>query len=336
MPPAPEPMIAVERGGIREAAHLGHLAVVDAGGRLVNSLGDPTTVTYFRSCAKPFQTIAGLRTGVISQYGLASEHVAVMSASHNGEPRHLEVVRDLLARAGLGEASLQCGAHWPYYEPSATIVRREMSEPLAVFNNCSGKHAGMLAATRLLGAPLERYLESNHPIQEGIRAVIAEFSGLPQAAIRYGIDGCSAPNAALPLLAMARAFAVLTTTPDVSARAVVDAMVTHPYLIGGTERFDTVLMETTGGRLLAKGGAAGAHCTADRQSGHGLAIKLDSGDGTWTAVAVVAALNQLGWLRPDEVERLGRFAHPILRNYRHLEVGRVRPLLQLAQRVTAA
>jgi L-asparaginase II len=290
-------------------------------------------VTYFRSCAKPFQTIAGLRTGLVARYGLQSQHIAIMSASHNGEPRHLEVARDLLRRAEVSEASLECGAHWPYYEPAAAAVRRQMAEPIAIFNNCSGKHAGMLAASRVLGAPLAGYLDPDHPIQQGILAAIAEFSGLPLGAIRYGIDGCSAPNAAVPLAAMARAFAVLTTTTDANARAVVDAMTSNPFLIGGSERFDTILMETTGGRLLAKGGAAGAHCTADRDSGQGLAIKLDGGDGTWTPVAVIAALTQLGWLRPPELELLGRFAHPILRNHRHLEVGRVRPLLH--QPVTA-
>jgi L-asparaginase II len=205
-----------------------------------------------------------------------------------------------------------------------------MSEPLAVFNNCSGKHAGMLAAARALDAPLDRYLEPDHPVQGAIRAVLTEFTGIPAADIAYGVDGCSAPNPAVPLRAMARSFAVLVTAKQGPAVEIVEAMTTQPFLVGGTERFDTRLMEVTSGRLLAKGGAAGAHCTADRRSGRGLAVKLESGDGTWIASAVVGALDQLGWLTGRELTELSRFAHPVLRNHRQIEVGRVGPLFELS------
>jgi L-asparaginase II len=248
-----------------------------------------------------------------------------MAASHSGEPRHVEIVRDLLRRTGIDESALQCGAHWPYYEPAASAARRAMEEPLAVFNNCSGKHAGMLAAARALDAPLDTYLDPEHPVQQRIRDVIEAFTGCPPAKIHYGIDGCSAPNAAVPLAAMARSFAALLTSTDETPSSVAAAMRQQPFLIGGTDRFDTRLMDVTGGRLLAKGGAAGAHCTGDRRSGRGLAVKLDSGDGTWTAVAVMAALERLGWLEAGEREALSNFAHPTLRNHKRLAVGTVRP-----------
>jgi L-asparaginase II len=286
-------------------------------------------LTYYRSCAKPFQAIAALRTGIGERFGLKPEHLAIIAASHNGEPRHVEVVRDLLSKTGIAEAALQCGAHWPYYEPAASEARRQMSEPIAVFNNCSGKHAGMLAAAEALGAPLENYLDPEHPVQQRVRTAISEFTGSPANEVRYGLDGCSAPNAAVALAAMARSFASLVGSNDSVARAIVDAMTANPYLVGGTDRFDTRLMEVTGGRLLAKGGAAGAHCTADRKSGLGLAVKLDSGDGTWTAVAVVAALEQLGWLEAKEREALVAFARPDLRNHRKVVVGSVRAILEV-------
>ena len=203
-----------------------------------------------------------------------------------------------------------------------------MDEPLPVFNNCSGKHAGMLAAARALNAPLETYLDPAHPVQERIRGVIEPFTGCRSADIHYGIDGCSAPNAAVPLAAMARSFAALLTSTDETPKTVVAAMTQQPFLIGGTDRFDTRLMEVTRGRLLAKGGAAGAHCTGDQRSGHGLAVKLDSGDGTWTAVAVMAALERLGWLDPGEREALSNFATPTLRNHKRLVVGTVRPVFR--------
>ena len=320
-------MVLVERGEVEEGLHKGHFAATDQRGWLVASDGDPGHLTYFRSCAKPLQAIASLRVGIVARFGLSSEHVAIMCASHNGETRHVAVVRDLLAHAGLDESALQCGAHWPYYEPAASVARREMSGPLAVFNNCSGKHSGMLAAARALQAPLESYLEPSHPVQQRIRQVVEELTGCRDSETLYGIDGCSAPNPAVPLSAIARSFAGLVTSSDEAARAAVEAMTTHPYVVGGTERFDTALMEVTKGRLLAKGGAAGAHCTADRRSGVGLALKLESGDGTWTSVAVMAALTGLGWLEPAEQQALDRFAHPTLRNHQGLEVGRVRPLL---------
>jgi L-asparaginase II len=328
MPNPAAPLVRVERGGVEEAIQLGHLAVVDADGQVDASLGDPGRVTYFRSCAKPFQAIGSLSAGIAARYGLGAEHIAIMAASHSGEPRHVEIVRDLLRRAGIAESALQCGAHWPYYEPAATAARHQMDEPLAVFNNCSGKHAGMLAAAHALDAPLETYLDPTHPVQQRIRGVIEAFTGCPPAVIHYGIDGCSAPNAAVPLAAMAKSFAGLLTSTDEIPMSVVAAMTQHPFLIGGTDRFDTRLMDVTGGRLLAKGGAAGAHCTGDRRSRRGLAVKFDSGDGTWTAVAVMAALERLGWLDHGERKALSTFALPTLRNHKREAVGTVRPVFR--------
>ena len=323
MPNAAAPMVLVERGEVDEGILRGHLAACDPNGGMVATGGDPDRRTYFRSCAKPLQAIASLRSGIVARFGLTSEHVAIMCASHSGEPRHVAVVRDLLAHAEVDESSLQCGAHWPYDEAAASVARRQMTEPLAVFNNCSGKHSGMLAAARLLQAPLESYLEPSHLVQQRIRQVVEEFTGCASDEVIYGIDGCSAPNAAVALSAMARSFAQLVTSDDDAARTAVEAMTTHPFLVGGTKRFDTALMEVTDGRLLAKGGAAGAHCTADRRSGRGLALKLEDVDGTWVSVAVMAALTALGWLTPAEQQALDRFAHPILRNHKGLTVGRV-------------
>jgi L-asparaginase II len=323
MPNPAVPLLRIERGEVEEGVQRGHLAAVDGEGKVIASKGDPNRLTYFRSCAKPFQGIAALRTGIVERFDLTAEHVAIICASHNGEPRHVAVVRDLLAHAGIDESALQCGAHWPYDEAAASVVRRQMDEPLAVFNNCSGKHSGMLAAARVLQAPLGSYLEPSHPVQQRIRQVVEEFTGCATADIVYGIDGCSAPNAAVPLAAIARSFARLVTSDDAAARTAVEAMTTHPFLVGGSRRFDTALMEVTDGRLLAKGGAAGAHCTADRRSGVGLALKLDDVDGTWLSAAVITALTNLGWLAPAEQQALDRFAHPTVRNHKGLEVGRV-------------
>src|SRR5438105_7795648 len=144
MPFLAAPMVRVERGGVEEAIHPGHLAAVDASGRVRASVGNPDRLTYFRSCAKPFQAMAALRTGIVDRFQLQPEHVAIMAASHNGEPGHVEVVRDLLDRVGIPESALQCGAHWPYYEPAATVARRPTGAALELSNNWSGQHAGRL------------------------------------------------------------------------------------------------------------------------------------------------------------------------------------------------
>jgi L-asparaginase II len=329
MPQPPEPLVRIERGGLEEAIHLGHVAAVDHEGRIIASLGDPETVVYFRSCAKPFQAIATLGTGIADRFDLQPEHIAIMAASHYGEPRHIELVRDLLSRTSVPESALKCGAHWPYSESAAAVVRRQMAEPIPVFNNCSGKHAGMLAAARALDAPLETYLQPEHPVQQRIRAVVQEFTACPPGSIHYGTDGCSAPNPAVPLRNMAWSFSTLVATQAREPRQIVEAMTANPFLVGGTDRFDTRLMEVTKGRLLAKGGAAGAHCTANRDSREALAVKFISGDGTWVPVAVMAALQQLDWLDADELDALASFAEPHVRNWNRLVVGSVRPVLEL-------
>ena len=322
-------MLAVDRGGVREATHAGHLAVVEASGSLVASLGDPERVTYYRSCAKPFQALAGLGTGIVDRFHLEPAHIAVMSASHSGEPNHVDTVRDLLRRSAIPEEALQCGAHWPLHEPSAEAARREYEKPIAVFNNCSGKHAGMLAAAKALGAPVDSYLDRQHPVQVRIREVVAEFTGCDPATMRFGTDGCSAPNAAVPLRAIAHSLARLGTSASPAAKQVVEAMTANPYVVGGTDRFDTRLMEVSGGRILAKGGAAGLQVVLDRRSGQGLALKLESGDGAYIAAAVLRAMAGLGWLDEGEEQALASFGRPKLRNHRRIEVGEVEPVFEV-------
>jgi L-asparaginase II len=337
MAPVAVDLLAVDRGGVREATHPGHLVVTDAAGHLQAALGDPERLTYYRSSAKPLQALAALRTGIADRFGLTQEQVAIICASHNGEARHLEVVRSLLLATEVPEDALQCGAHWPYYEPAGEAARCSMPAPIPIFNNCSGKHAGMLAASRMLEAPLDDYLAPEHPLQGRIRATVEEFTGCAASEIRYGIDGCSAPNPAVPLRAIARSLAALAQNDDPPARAIVAAMTAHPYLVGGTDRFDTRLMEVTRGRLLAKGGAAGLHCTVDLGRGRALAVKLETGEGSLTSAAVMGALAQLGWLEEGEQAELASFGRPVVRNHRKLEVGAVRVLFELAQpeRVTA-
>jgi L-asparaginase II len=187
----------------------------------------------------------------------------------------------------------------------------------------------MLAAAKALGAPLDSYLDRQHPVQLRIRDAVAEFTGSDAVRMPFGIDGCSAPNPAVPLRAIALSLARLGASDDPAAKQVVEAMAGNPFLVGGSDRFDTRLMEVSGGRIVAKGGAAGLQVVLDRRSRQGLALKLESGDGAYIAAAVLRAMAGLRWLDEGEEQALASFARPKLRNHRRIEVGTVEPVFEV-------
>ena len=197
------------RGDLVETIQRGHVAVVDVRGHLIASSGDPEATSYMRSVAKPLQATMLVQSGAAERFGLTGPLLAICCASHQGEPSHVAAVREVLARVGVPESALQCGVHAPAYTPAAAALWRAGEEPGAVHNNCSGKHAGMLAAARALGAPLEGYLSLDHPVQQGILANVAALAGVPRERIVIGVDGCSVPVHGLPIRAMAYAYAHL-------------------------------------------------------------------------------------------------------------------------------
>jgi L-asparaginase II len=325
------------RGDLVETVQRGHVVAVDAEGRLLAFAGDPDAWSYMRSSAKPMQATMVVQSGAADRFGLAGPLLAVCCASHNGEPGHVEAVRSVLAQAGVPESALQCGVHAPSYQPAAAALWRSGGEPTAVHNNCSGKHAGMLASARALGSPLDDYLSIDHPVQQGILTHIAALSGVPHERIVLGVDGCSAPVHGLPMRAMARAYAHLAdpqTLPDHAdtLAPLVEAMASHPWYVDGTGGADTLLMEQAGGRLMAKSGAEGVLCVAVRGAGIGLAIKRESGRNEWSHAVAIEALRQLDLLSASELEAFGELAHPVVRNHRRLPVGEARPVFTLTAR----
>ncbi|MGH2668798.1 MAG: asparaginase, partial [bacterium] len=209
-PPRPHgyvPLMEVWRGETVESVHYGAIAVVDAAGRMVAAAGDPGETTYLRSAAKPAQALPLLESGAAERFGLDDRDIAVIIGSHGGEPFHLDAVRSILRKIGLEDAALQCGAHAPYHRPSARALRAAGASPTALHNNCSGKHAGMLALAVHLGAPVASYLDPDHPVQILIRARIETLAGLPAGGARTAVDGCSAPTFAMPLRSAARLYA---------------------------------------------------------------------------------------------------------------------------------
>jgi L-asparaginase II len=332
-----EPLVEVTRGGRLEAIHFGAIVVVDSHGCLVAHLGDPDGVTYLRSTAKPFQLLPLVESGAADRFGFTDRELATMAASHSGEPRHVETVRGILDKIGLGEDALLCGAHWPLSEETTRALRASGREPTPIHNNCSGKHAGMLAQCAARGSSTHDYLDPQHPIQQTILHTLAGLCDLDPAAIGVGVDGCSAPCFALPLRACALAFARLADPSALhesrrsAVTRIVQAMTAYPEMVAGIDRLDTDLMRAANGRVVSKGGAEGYHGVGVLGRGWGLTAKIVDGNGARASgPVVVEALRQLGVLDEAAVTSLRAHHAPIARNYRGLEVGEVKPVFKLA------
>lgn len=319
--------VVVWRGAIAESRHRVHAVAADAAGRVQLESGD--LVTTYRSAAKPFQVLPLVERGHAARWNLTDEELALMCASHTGSARHVEMVRGILTRLGTPESALHCGYHDPIDPDSLAGLRLHPELRSPVYNNCSGKHAGMLALALAEGWPIEDYERLDHPVQTAIRAAVAELGGMAPGALEHAVDGCSVPVWALPLSAMARAYARLATAKaegDVRDRALARiraAMMSHPRATGGAERFATQLMEALPGRVVAKGGAEGLECLGLPERGWGLAVKVEDGATRAVGPAVIELLDQLGVLSDAERAKLDALRRPVLRNVAGLDVGRI-------------
>jgi L-asparaginase II len=295
--PVDVPLAAVTRGELVESVHRGRLAVFDPRGGELEALGDPEAYVYLRSSAKPFQALPLVLSGAADALGLTDEELAVACASHNAEPPHLAAVRSILGKAGLSEDDLQNGAHPPMYEPAAAELVRKGEEPHPIHGNCSGKHAGMLAVCVHEGYETLDYREPGHPLQRRILGLIAEVCGIEEDGVLVAGDNCGVPAFALPLRSFATGFARMATGEELSdqvaeaALRIRDAMRAHPFMVAGTGRLDTELMERT--HLLVKGGAE-AVLAVGNPGGWGLALKVCDGSHRAVRPAALAALGNLG------------------------------------------
>jgi len=332
--PAHVPIAITTRGGGVESIHWGSVAVTDRGGRVLHAAGEPGAVVFTRSALKPLQALPFVRDGGPAHFGYDRAQVALLCASHSGEARHVEAVRDMLARAGNRAEDLQCGTHAPgHYEVSGEVPPPPPYSPLA--HNCSGKHAGMLACCALHGWPKGDYLEAGHPLQRQIRTAVATFSGIAEGALQAGIDGCSAPNYALPLAALARAYARLAAAeagdPDFGAAPATlrDAMVAFPEMVSGAGRPDAALMAAGRGDWVAKVGAEGVQAIGIASLGIGIAVKVADGAKRALLPVVVAVLDQLGLLDAARRDALTPYARPNVLNYRGIVTGTIEPVVEL-------
>ncbi|MBX3653583.1 MAG: asparaginase [Ramlibacter sp.] len=326
------PLIETTRGATPENQHFGAVAVVDAQGRLRASAGDPHRLTFTRSTLKALQALPFLEAGGPRHFGFSPQQVALLCASHSGEPMHVAQVQGMLDQAGLNHRQLRCGCHVPYF------VDHGVGPAPAAFDerhhNCSGKHTGFLAYCAQQGLPLDSYCEPGHPLQQAIRRDVARAAGLAPEALQMGIDGCSAPNYAMPLSALARSYARLATGArdaelGESFEQLAQAMTAHPELVSGTARSDEALMRAGRGDWVSKVGADGVQVVASRQRGEALALKISDGNKPALYAATVEALEQLGWLDDTQRGELAPWRAADILNVRGARVGERRAVFRL-------
>jgi len=325
------PVIAeVRRGALVESRHRGSLAVVDASGSLVFSLGDIETPFFPRSAVKALQALVLVESGAADRFGLDDEALALACASHGGEPGHVEGVSRMLAAAGLDASALECGVHWPLHAPSAQALARAGKSATAIHNNCSGKHAGFLCAACALGVAPRGYIDPAHRVQQEVKATLERLAGVSIPDTQRAVDGCSVPTWAVPLAALACAFARFGTAGG-AAQRLRAACAAKPWHVAGTGRFCTRLMEHFGARVFAKTGAEGFFCGALPEAGLGIAIKCDDGAARAAEVAMAALVGRYLPLSAADEAALEKLAHPVLRNWNGIEVGLIRPAHALSR-----
>ena len=331
--PRHTPIAVSYRGGHPENIHHGSLAVVDAQGRLLARVGDVDSPLFTRSALKPFQAMP-LIAQATDSLGLDDADIALLCASHSGEPMHVERVARLLSRIGANEARLACGSHVPYFYSATGRAPEPGVRFTRLHHNCSGKHTGMLLLAHALGQPLDGYLDTQHPVQAQIAQSVSHFSGVSVERLIRGTDGCSAPNYALPLRALAQGFArlVRTETDTVYGAAplrIARAMSAHPELVSGQGRNDLTLMRAGRGDWVSKVGADGVQAMASFSRGIGIAAKCSEGQLAPLMVALVSALEQLGWLDAESRTALASLIPKPLKNAADIEVGEMRSVLTL-------
>ncbi|MET0518150.1 MAG: asparaginase [Burkholderiaceae bacterium] len=334
-------LVEVLRGGHVESRHGGALALVDADGALVCALGDVERPIFPRSAVKVLQALPLVESGAAERLGLSDAELAIACASHSGEPEHVATAAGMLARLGLDPAVLECGTQWPAREPVLRGMLARGEQATALHNNCSGKHAGFVCVACQIalaqGRPPEElaefargYVTPEHPVMREVSAALAATTGAELAQAPRGTDGCSIPTFGIPLRALALAFARVGTGQGLTpmraraARRLRQAVAAAPFMVGGTDRFDTRVMQALGERLFCKVGAEGVYCAAFPELGLGLALKIDDGQLRGAETAMAAVAQALLPLDEPQAALLRGYSEAALHNWNGLRVGQLR------------
>lgn len=331
-------LVEVTRGEFVESRHEGAVCVVDAAGAVVLSLGDIDRPVFPRSAVKAIQALPLIEGGGAERYQLTAQEIALICASHSGEPEHVEVAAGILAKAGCETECLECGTHWPSSDRAARELARAQAHPTALHNNCSGKHAGFVCLACLHEEAVAGYIDAGHPVQQAVRAALEETTGAAHSADRRATDGCSIPTYAVPLKALALGFARFGTGHGMGAEraraaaTIRRAVAAAPFYVAGTNRLDTQVMERLGERVFMKTGAEGVYCGAFPELGLGVALKCDDGGGRAAQAAMAAVIARFLPLEGEDRAFIAGFADVAITNWNGIEVGRVRATKDFAGR----
>lgn len=330
-PTMPAAMVEIWRGDLLESQHFGHAVIVEAGGEILRSWGDPEVAIYPRSSAKMIQALPLVTSGAADRYGLGSEQLALACASHNGAAIHTDRVGAWMGQLGLSDDAFRCGPQVPDDETARLALIRDDANPCQMHNNCSGKHAGFLTLAQYMGAGPE-YLEIDHPVQQAALSAFEEATA--ENSLGFGIDGCSAPNFATTLTGLARAMAWFAASPTrsdhpgMAAQRLIQAMAKHPELVAGEGRCCTRLMRAMQGRAVVKTGAEGVFVAIIPEKQLGLAVKITDGATRASECVITALLIEAGVL--DAADPAAAFyVNAPIRNRRNLETGIMRPAADL-------
>ncbi|NMB55895.1 MAG: asparaginase [Leptolinea sp.] len=336
-----KPVIEVTRGRIVESIHFGAAAVVDSQGKLLASFGNPGAVSFMRSSSKPFQALPFIEMGGAERFNFSSAEIGLICASHSGTDEHFDALTRLQSRIGITETDLMCGTHPPMHKPTAEALMLKGEKLTPNRHNCSGKHTGMLAYARLLGAPISTYLDLDSPVQQNILRTFSEMCEIPVEKVELGIDGCSAPTFAVPLYNAALGMARLSDphglgeARETACRKIFSGMTGSPMMVAGPDRFDTLFMTALKGRMLTKAGAEGYQVfgipAQGAQAGIGIALKISDGDLNDRArdLMGVEILRQMGLISADDMAALSTVFTKKLTNWRKIEIGEIRPCFRL-------
>jgi L-asparaginase II len=321
--------IAVTRGADVESLHRVHAAVVAADGSVMGTAREPDFSTHWRSCAKPFQVLPLLEAGGFDDLAWGNDELALSVASHGGEPEHVAIATRMLAELGLEEGDLACGPHDPMASRGQKILRESGARATRLHNNCSGKHAAMLARAHLAGWKTAGYEKRDHPVQASCLASVARWAGMDPREVGQAVDGCGVVEFSTPLISMTRAWAQFATAIQDGEKhpaRIHTAVKERPFLFGGSDRFDSIVIEETEGRVITKVGAEGVHAAAIPEQGIGFVIKVEDGSQRAQFPAVIRMLQFLDALPQTLTPRLEEFRRRGIRNTRGECVGEVRPV----------
>ena len=325
------PVLAeVTRGNVVESRHRGAAIVIDADGGVVFSAGDVERPVFPRSAGKAIQGLPLIESGAADRYGLTEAEIALAVSSHSGEPLHAQTSLSMLRKAGRDAGCLECGAHWPSNELAARALAKSGAEPSALNNNCSGKHAGFVCLSCGLDEDPAGYVKVGHPVQQAVRGALEAVTGAAHSVDRMGTDGCSIPSYAVPLSALALGFARLGTGRGLgperakAAARIRAAAAAHPFMVAGTGRYDTRLMDLLGARAFTKTGAEGVYCAALPELGYGIALKCDDGAGRAAEIALGALIARFLPMDDPTQAAFLPLRETVLNNWNGIEVGRIR------------